>query len=45
MKNKGFSANLYWLMPALMFVTAETVMGNLEYIEPLCVVLNLIIYY
>ena len=45
MKNKGFSANLYWLMPALMFVTAETVMGNLEYIRPFCVVLNLIIYY
>ncbi len=45
MKNKGFSGCLYWLMPALMFVVAETVMGNLAFIDPLCVVLNLAIYY
>lgn len=45
MKNKGFSESLYWLMPAFMFVTAETVMGNLKFIDPLCVVLNLVIYY
>lgn len=45
MKNKGFSGHLYWLMPAMMFVVAETVMGNLKFIDPLCVVLNLAIYY
>lgn len=45
MKNKGFSGYLYWSVPALMFVVAETVMGNLTFIDPLCVVLNLAIYY
>ncbi len=45
MRNKGFSRYLYWLMPAMMFVLAETVMGNLEYISGLCVVLNLAIFY
>ena len=41
MKNKRFSDCLYWLMPVMMFVVAETVMGNLTFIDPLCVVLNL----
>lgn len=45
MKSKGYSRYLYWLMPAFMFVVAETVMGNLGSIDPLCVVLNLAIYY
>ncbi len=45
MKNNGFLRKLYWLMPALIFVVAETVMGNLKYIDPLCIVLNLAIYY
>ncbi|MBE5972661.1 MAG: LTA synthase family protein [Lachnoclostridium sp.] len=45
MKNKRFSDSLYWLMPAMMFVTAETVMGNLTFLDPLCVGLNLVIYY
>ena len=45
MKNKRFSDKLYWSLPALMFIVAETVMGNLAYIDPLCVVWNLLIYY
>lgn len=45
MKHKGFSGYLYWSVPAWMFVVAETVMGNLKYMDPLCVVLNLVIYY
>ena len=45
MKNKRFSGYLYWSVPALMFVVAETVMGNLTYIDPICVILNLAVYY
>ena len=45
MKNKRFSRYLYWSVPAWMFVLAETVMGNLKFIDPLCVGLNLVIYY
>ncbi len=45
MRNKGFSRWLYWLMPAVMFALAETVMGNLGYISRLCIVLNLALFY
>lgn len=45
MKNKGNSRCLYYLVPLLMFVIAETVTGNLSSITPLCVILNLVIYY
>lgn len=45
MKSKEYSRYLYWLMPAMVFVAAETVMGNLGSIDPLCIVLNLAVYY
>lgn len=45
MKSKEYSRYLYWLMPAMVFVAAETVMGNLGFIDPLCIVLNLAVYY
>lgn len=45
MQNKKYSRSLYWLMPLLMFGVAETVMGNLKWIDPVCVVLNVLIYY
>lgn len=45
MKNKEYSRNLYWLIPLFMFLTVETVMGNLKFIDPISIVLNLVIYY
>ena len=34
-----------WLMPLLVFAAAESVTGNLLHITPLCIALNLAIYY
>ena len=34
-----------WMMPLLVFAAAESVTGNLFRITPLCIVLNLAVYY
>lgn len=44
MKSREPSRFLYWLVPAVMFVLAETVTGNLRSITPLPIVLNLLLY-
>lgn len=44
MKNRENSRFLYWLVPAVMFILAETVTGNLRSITPLAVALNLLLY-
>lgn len=45
MRNKDGSRYLYWLIPFFMFIVAETVTGNLRFISPGCMTLNVLIYY
>lgn len=45
MRNNEPAKRVYWLIPFLMFLVVETVMGNLRYIDPLSIVLNLGIFY
>ena len=45
MLSKEHLRHALWLMPLLVFVAAESVTGNLLHITPLCIVLNVAVYY
>ena len=45
MLSKEHLRHVLWLMPLLVFVAAESVTGNLLHITPLCIALNVAVYY
>ena len=45
MLSKENLRHVLWLMPLLVFVAAESVTGNLLHITPLCIALNVAVYY